>query len=393
MAKGFVYVLMNPAMPGLVKVGKTTRDPTNRVTELSSATGVPTPFILVYQQPVIDCDLVEVQVHKELERLGHRLTDNREFFNAPIHIITQTIINIASQIDTDYPSEAIADANIENQYNSLADELYELAIDHAEGTSEVLIDELKAHKLFVQAAELGHAGAITRAAHNYQYGIGVSQNNQKALDLYKVAVKKGDWGCESAIAEIFLRSGQREASEEHWVNFFAHALRDLEFGINVELATLKISCLSGNYAWLVVNNKISHCVDNATISKMAGPLNSSIKDLINSLQGQVNNLNNISVSLLKFIDNCHTDKETLPPHILKTSEALNNLSIAYINEKKHRSNTINNRIRLYEEYGFKYLVDEYKNEIPVSSQKHPDFYNAMKNTEFCRRLNEINAPF
>lgn len=41
---GIVYVLSNPAMPGLVKIGKTTRGSVDaRLSELYS-TGVPVPF-------------------------------------------------------------------------------------------------------------------------------------------------------------------------------------------------------------------------------------------------------------------------------------------------------------------------------------------------------------
>ena len=39
---GYVYILSNPGMPGLLKIGMTRFDPTRRVQELSSATGVPT---------------------------------------------------------------------------------------------------------------------------------------------------------------------------------------------------------------------------------------------------------------------------------------------------------------------------------------------------------------
>jgi hypothetical protein len=84
MAAGFLYVLINPSMPGLAKVGKTERNPTERVGELSSATGVPSRFILAFQQPVADCDFAELWVHRELERGGYRLTSGREFFNAPL---------------------------------------------------------------------------------------------------------------------------------------------------------------------------------------------------------------------------------------------------------------------------------------------------------------------
>ncbi|WP_220385717.1 GIY-YIG nuclease family protein, partial [Klebsiella pneumoniae] len=42
--EGWVYVLSNPCMPGIYKVGMTTTSPEVRARELSSATGVPAPF-------------------------------------------------------------------------------------------------------------------------------------------------------------------------------------------------------------------------------------------------------------------------------------------------------------------------------------------------------------
>ena len=50
---GYVYILTNPSMPGLVKVGKTTTTPNQRMSELHS-TGVPTPFELEFSISVND---------------------------------------------------------------------------------------------------------------------------------------------------------------------------------------------------------------------------------------------------------------------------------------------------------------------------------------------------
>ena len=47
MAEGIVYVLTNPAMTGIVKIGKTTRGMSARLSELYS-TGVPLPFECAY---------------------------------------------------------------------------------------------------------------------------------------------------------------------------------------------------------------------------------------------------------------------------------------------------------------------------------------------------------
>jgi hypothetical protein len=77
---GYLYLLMNPAMPGLVKVGMTGREPKDRVAELTSATGVPTPFVLVYEVFVQDAPAAEAWVHSELSNRGKRSSENREFF-------------------------------------------------------------------------------------------------------------------------------------------------------------------------------------------------------------------------------------------------------------------------------------------------------------------------
>jgi hypothetical protein len=40
---GIVYILTNPVMPGLVKIGQTTNEISNRLNDLNT-TGVPLPF-------------------------------------------------------------------------------------------------------------------------------------------------------------------------------------------------------------------------------------------------------------------------------------------------------------------------------------------------------------
>jgi hypothetical protein len=74
---GIVYVLTNPAMPGLVKIGQTTNEIANRMNELNT-TGVPLPFECPFACEVDDCKAVENALHKAF--YPYRINPRREFF-------------------------------------------------------------------------------------------------------------------------------------------------------------------------------------------------------------------------------------------------------------------------------------------------------------------------
>lgn len=75
---GIVYVLTNPAMPGLVKIGKTARESIEtRLLELYS-TGVPLPFECAYAARVRDEHTVEKAFHQAFG--PYRVNAKREFF-------------------------------------------------------------------------------------------------------------------------------------------------------------------------------------------------------------------------------------------------------------------------------------------------------------------------
>ena len=96
MEPGWVYVLVNSSMPGLSKVGRTSRPPAERVAELSSATGVATPFVLAFDQQVADSCAAERAVHAELDRRGLRVASNREFFRGPPSEIVRVVLDVAA---------------------------------------------------------------------------------------------------------------------------------------------------------------------------------------------------------------------------------------------------------------------------------------------------------
>lgn len=89
---GYVYILQNDSMPGLLKIGKTARTSRERAKELSKSTGVPTPFRVVFEVPSDKYEILEREGHSKLAR--YRVGDNREFFKCTAGIAIKTIKEI-----------------------------------------------------------------------------------------------------------------------------------------------------------------------------------------------------------------------------------------------------------------------------------------------------------
>jgi rubrerythrin len=66
MVRGWVYVISNKAMPKLVKIGYSERDPINRATELGAGTEVPFRYEVIYDALVYSPYKVEQHVHRNL---------------------------------------------------------------------------------------------------------------------------------------------------------------------------------------------------------------------------------------------------------------------------------------------------------------------------------------
>ena len=84
MEYGIVYLLTNPVIPGLVKIGMTTReDMDSRMKELYS-TGVPVPFECQFACKVkkSDCAKIEKALHTAFA--PQRINANREFFRIQV---------------------------------------------------------------------------------------------------------------------------------------------------------------------------------------------------------------------------------------------------------------------------------------------------------------------
>jgi hypothetical protein len=81
MSAGFVYIMINPAMRGLVRIGLIECTPKECARDLRS-TGIPDDFIVIYDELVMDCKFVENRLHVRFD--DYRYQPNRKFFQIPI---------------------------------------------------------------------------------------------------------------------------------------------------------------------------------------------------------------------------------------------------------------------------------------------------------------------
>lgn len=76
----YVYILVNPSIPGICKIGFTTTTVFDRVKQINSATGVITPWYPVFSYKCPNGRMLEQDIHSYLEDIGTRVSPNREGF-------------------------------------------------------------------------------------------------------------------------------------------------------------------------------------------------------------------------------------------------------------------------------------------------------------------------
>jgi len=93
--KEYVYVLSNESMPGILKIGYTSKHPDTRAKEISSATGVATDFKVEYAYKCHEGRNLEQEIHHEL---GYcRMHKKKEHFNIELENAIQIIEEIGQK--------------------------------------------------------------------------------------------------------------------------------------------------------------------------------------------------------------------------------------------------------------------------------------------------------
>lgn len=96
---GYIYVMRCIAHEkNVFKIGMTKRTSYLRASELTAATAAPDEFHVVYEWKVTNCIAAEKEVHAILDK--YRLNDKREFFQAPLTLITNAIEQVGQKYKT-----------------------------------------------------------------------------------------------------------------------------------------------------------------------------------------------------------------------------------------------------------------------------------------------------
>lgn len=94
----YVYVFKNESFrDNLIKIGRTKNSPSDRAKQLSSATGIPEEFDIVFVCEVCNSQIAEKEIHEILK--SYRTKKNREFFLVPIEVAKKFILKICQEIN------------------------------------------------------------------------------------------------------------------------------------------------------------------------------------------------------------------------------------------------------------------------------------------------------
>jgi len=87
----YLYILSNPEIPGLVKIGKTTVPPIKPIAELKSA-GKPVPLVLEFSAEVTSGEQSERAAHRALDEF--RVSSRLKFFRTTVPKALETILPV-----------------------------------------------------------------------------------------------------------------------------------------------------------------------------------------------------------------------------------------------------------------------------------------------------------
>ena len=325
---GYVYVLMNPSLKNMVKIGKTTREPEERAKELSAATGVPTPFIVVYSCLFESCTEAESFVHTYLESNGFRVASNREFFEIPINIGIDAVIKAKEHF-----GEFIKDSNDKNK--EILDKPFEeyelIAKNYTHGENGYVQDIRKAIEYHNIAIKLGSTSSLKDLSDIYSgiiFESDIKPDYDKAIEYYNRYLEfKNSPHCYMSIVFCYFMKGFINNSLITLIKMFSEkrfnltSVRDTSLFLNFGRFYLKkdFDMVKVDFEYIISESDavISHL-------KLLNELKETINEYCNKLENQYSNL-------LQE----HSENDFIITNVNEEIEALNSIKsyITLINNK------------------------------------------------------------
>jgi hypothetical protein len=251
---GYVYILINPSMGGIVKIGRTQNNPEERAKELSSATGVPTPFFVAYSSYFKDCNRAEIFVHTLLE--NSRYADNREFFQVSLQKAIDAIRQAESTLEVATPEPGI-NTSLENDETSakplaLWVSVFRSANGYFSGLGDTIQDQGKALQIYLKCAKLGSISAYWIIGIMHLSGLGCEQDREKAKGFFFQGTNVGNDLCWAGLGIIFFGENNLENWNKAWKKYFTSAffVEDKNFE---ELNEVNVGYLTSRKEYLMCN--------------------------------------------------------------------------------------------------------------------------------------------
>jgi tetratricopeptide (TPR) repeat protein len=220
--KGFVYIMTNDSMPGIIKVGMSTKVPTERAKELED-TGLPMPYVVQYYAFFDDMQQAEKKAHNELSKYHY----NKEFFKTDVGTAINCIENLGLSFNRLYckldkvelyklalrvdPDDADAHYNLGNAYNESGK--HEEAIESNKQALRIDPDNAEAHN------NLGNAyhdsGKYEEAIESYKQVIRIDPDSKYA---------------HKSLGHAYHKRGIYRVLEEEW-GFDGHSRINHEYNL------------------------------------------------------------------------------------------------------------------------------------------------------------------
>jgi TPR repeat protein len=241
--KGWVYIISNKAMPGIIKVGYSNKDPKERAAELG--TGAPHPYKVEYEALIDNPKQVEKLAHDMLAfvnagkewfecdlsvalRAIKKVCENRTvYFEHQPNTEKPTITPVVTEKTQSHTSQNLSLFPLMHNHKATpqsneAETKYELACRYDTGNG-VRKNLKEAYRLFVEAADLGHTLAQVAAGKAHLTGRGTEKDEYQAIPFMLSAANKQNAEAQYHIGKLaymeYLKPVQRNGMSHEKFSF------------------------------------------------------------------------------------------------------------------------------------------------------------------------------